>query len=177
MRIRVEESGDIDRVRVYVETVGIIRIGQEIEKISHAAAHIQNHIRRLRAGGIDHCPANLMRREELSHFLFPFGFGVFEIGGKITLFECMKSAMAGIGVVYGFGGEFRRVGTDGRQNLFIGRTSGGLRHFLCLNPVHTEIVYGLYDNSDSRIAEDRSKKLVPCISSYCIARKSAKASH
>ena len=43
MGIRVEIPGNGHRLSVYVETVGIMKVRQMVEEITHAATHIKNH--------------------------------------------------------------------------------------------------------------------------------------
>ena len=43
MGVRVEVSCNSHRLTVYVETVGIMKVRQVVEEITHAATHIKNH--------------------------------------------------------------------------------------------------------------------------------------
>ena len=43
MGVRVEVSCNSHRLTVYVETVGIMKVRQVVEEITHATTHIKNH--------------------------------------------------------------------------------------------------------------------------------------
>ena len=43
MGFRVEVSCDRHGLAVYVEAVGIMRVGQMVEEIAHTATHVKNH--------------------------------------------------------------------------------------------------------------------------------------
>ena len=48
MGFRVEVSGNGHRLAVDVESVGIVQVGQMVEEVAHAAAHVKHHFRRCR---------------------------------------------------------------------------------------------------------------------------------
>lgn len=51
MCIRIEVSCHGNGLAVYVEAVGIMQVGQVVEEIAHAAAHVKYHFR---GGGRKH---------------------------------------------------------------------------------------------------------------------------
>ena len=143
MCFRVEVSCDSHRLAVYVEAVGVMQVGQVVEEIAHAAAHVKYHFRRGGRKHIRHVPAYFMRGEELSHLGFLLRFGVLVVIGKIGLPEVVQSSDAGIAVVDAFRRNEVLAGVYGEKYLLVDFGTHTLRYLLGDDGIHGFICLSL----------------------------------
>ena len=136
MCVRIEIPCNGDSLAIDIETVGVVPVGQVVEEVAHAAAHIKNHFRGSRRQYIDHLPAYLVRGEELSHLELFLGLGILVIAGKVGLPEVMQPADAGIAVVDALRGNQVLAGVYGKQDLLVDFSPLVLRYLLGNDCIH-----------------------------------------
>ena len=142
MRVRIEVSRHADGFPVYVETVGVVLVGQMIEEIAHTAAHVKYHFRRGRTQHIHHVPAHFMRGEELSHLKLLLRFGVFVVIGEIGLPEVVKPSDAGVAVIDALRRNEVLAGVYGEKYLLVDLGTHTLRYLLGNDGIHIlSVVY------------------------------------
>ena len=136
MRVRIEVSCHGNGLAVYVEAVGVMQVGQVVEEIAHAAAHVKYHFRGGGRKHIRHVPAYFMRGEELSHLGFLLRFGVLVVIGKIGLLEVVQSSDTRIAVVYTLRRNHILTGVDGKENLLVDLCTLALWYLLWYDGIH-----------------------------------------
>lgn len=97
-------------IGINIESVGVMPIRQMIEEITHAAAHVEYHFRRLRGKHPDHVAAYLVRCEELAHLELLLGLGILVVTAEIGTPQVMQPSDTGVTVVY----ALRRYGVLAR---------------------------------------------------------------
>ena len=132
----VEVSGDGHRLAVYVEAVGVVRVGQVVEEVPHAAAHVKDHFRRCGGEGFHHVAAYPVRGEELSHLELLLGLGVFVVAGEVRLSEVVQSSDARVAVVDAFLRDEVLAGVYGEKYLPVDLGTPVLRYLLWYDGIH-----------------------------------------
>ena len=143
MRVRIEVSCHGNGLAVYVEAVGVMQVGQVVEEIAHAAAHVKYHFRGGGRKHIRHVSAYFMRGEELSHLGFLLRFGVLVVIGKIGLLEVVQSSDAGVAVVDALRRNEVLAGVYGEKYLFVDLGTHTLRDLLGDDGIHGFICLSL----------------------------------
>ena len=136
MSFRVEVSGNGHRLAVNVESVGIVQVGQMVEEVAHAAAHVKHHFRRCRRKGLHHAPAYVVRGEELSHLEFLLGLGVFMVAGEIRLPEVVQSSDSRVAVVDAFLRNEVLAGVYGEKDFLVDLGTPVLGNLLGYDGIH-----------------------------------------
>jgi len=117
--VGIEIFGHFHGVGIDVETVGIVGIGQIVEEVAHAAAHIQNAFCCFGSCYFDNLAAKVVRREELPHLEFFLGLRIVVIISEIGLFEAVQTSEAGIAVEDRFPGYFPFILVNGFQDSLV----------------------------------------------------------